>query len=67
MEDILKKGIILIGNGSKIKGLAELIEAETKICTRVSDDAGLAVIRGCGRLIEDKKILKQIRLVSIFK
>jgi rod shape-determining protein MreB len=67
MEDILKKGIVLIGNGSKIKGLAELIEAETKICTRVADDAGLAIIKGCGRLIENKKLLKQIRLVSILK
>jgi rod shape-determining protein MreB len=67
MEDVLKKGIILIGNGSKIKGLAEQIEAETKICTRVADDAGLAVIKGCGQLIENKKLLKQIRLVSILK
>jgi rod shape-determining protein MreB len=67
MEDILKKGIILVGNGSKIKGLAELIETETKICTRVADDAGLAVIKGCGQLVENKKMLKQIRLVSILK
>jgi len=67
MEDILKKGIVLVGNGSKTKGLAQAIEAETKICTRVADDAGLAVIKGCGQLIENKNLLKQIRLVSILK
>jgi rod shape-determining protein MreB len=67
MEDILKRGIVLVGNGAKIKGLADLIETETKICTRVADDAGLAIIRGCGQLIENKKLLGQIRLVSILK
>jgi rod shape-determining protein MreB and related proteins len=67
MEDILKKGIILVGNGAKTQGLAQAIEAETKICTRVAEEAGLAVIKGCGQLIENKKLLKQIRLVSILK
>lgn len=67
MDDILKKGIILVGNGAKIKGLAEMIETETKICTRVAQEPGLAVIKGCGQLVENKKLLKQIKLVSILK
>lgn len=67
MDDILKKGILLVGNGAKIKGLAEMIEAETKICTRIAPEPGLAVIKGCGQLVENKKMLKQIKLVSILK
>lgn len=67
MEDILKKGILLVGNGAKIKGLAEMIEAETKIFTRVAPEPGLAVIKGCGQLIENKNLLKLVKLVSILK
>lgn len=64
MEDVLKRGIILVGGGAKINGLAKLIEMETKICTRVADESELSVIRGCGNLIEERTSLKQIRLVS---
>ncbi len=64
MDDILKRGILLVGNGSKILGLEKLIELETKIFTRILDEPGLAVIKGCGQLIENKELLKQIKLVS---
>ncbi|MDP4009483.1 MAG: rod shape-determining protein [Candidatus Shapirobacteria bacterium] len=64
MDDILKKGIILVGNGAKIKGLDRLIEAETKITTRVADEAGLCVIRGCGELIQNHDLLGQIKLIT---
>lgn len=67
MEDILKRGIVLVGNGGKINGLASLIESETKIFTKVLDDAGMMVIRGCGELIQNRDILKQVKLVSGLK
>lgn len=66
MEDILKKGIVLTGNGAKMKGIDNLIEAETKISTRVIDDPGLCVIKGCGELIQNENLLKQVKLVSKF-
>lgn len=65
MEDILKRGIVLVGNGSKMKNLAEMIESETKICTTLADEPGMAVIRGCGQLIENSDLLKQVKLVSL--
>ena len=65
MEDIVKRGIILVGNGSKICNLKEMIEAETKICTLLVNDSGMAVIKGCGRLVEDKQIFNQVKLVSL--
>lgn len=64
MEDILKRGIALVGNGSKIDGMASLIESKTKIFTRLVDGGDMAVIKGCGELIQDRKLLKQIKLVS---
>ena len=67
MEDILKKGIVLVGNGSKISGLAQLIETETKIVTRVVEDPGMMVIKGCGELIQNRDLLKQVKLVSGIK
>ncbi|MCW1949300.1 MAG: rod shape-determining protein [Candidatus Shapirobacteria bacterium] len=65
MEDILKRGVVLVGNGSRMKDLAKMIEMETKICTVLADEPGMAVIRGCGRVVEDVSLLRQIKLVSL--
>ena len=64
MEDVLKRGIVLVGRGAKLRGLADLIEKETKVNTRVADDGGLCVIKGCGELISNKRLLGQVSLVS---
>jgi rod shape-determining protein MreB len=64
MEDILKRGIVLVGEASKLGGLDKLIEKETKIITRVADDPGMCVIRGCGELIENRELFNQIKIVS---
>lgn len=65
MEDIVKKGIVLVGNGSKMGNLREMIESETKIYTVVADDPGMVVIKGGGRLVEDRRLLAQMKLVSL--
>ena len=64
MEDLLKRGIVLVGNGANLKGLDRLVEKETKISTRVADEAGLSVIKGCGELMENPEIFEMIRVVS---
>jgi rod shape-determining protein MreB len=51
MDDILKKGIVLIGGGAKTKGLARLIEDKTRISCRVADEPNLVIIKGCGSLL----------------
>jgi rod shape-determining protein MreB len=51
MDDILKKGIVLVGGGAKTKGLARLIEDKTKISCRVADEPNLVTIKGCGSLL----------------
>lgn len=64
MEDVLKRGIVLVGNGAKLAGLARLVEKETKISTRVADEPGWCVIRGCEELMENEDLFKKIRIVS---
>lgn len=66
MEDVLKRGIVLVGNGSKVRGIESLIEKEIKIRVQKIDEPGLCVIKGCGVLIEDKNLLKQVKLISGF-
>lgn len=63
-EDVLKRGIVLVGNGSLLKGFDRLVEKETKINTRVADEAGLCVIKGCGELIDNSKLFENIRIIS---
>jgi len=65
MEDVLKRGIVLVGNGAKLKNLAEMIESETKIYTVVAEDPGMAIIRGAGLLVEERKLLDQVRRVAL--
>jgi len=57
----------LVGNGGKINGLASLIESETKIFTKVLEEPGMMVIKGCGELIQNKELFKQVKLVSGLK
>jgi len=64
MEDVLKRGIIMVGRGSKLSGLAGLIEKEIKVNARVVDDCGLCVVKGAGELINNKALLKTVNLVS---
>ena len=64
MEDLLKRGIVLVGNGANLKGLDRLVEKETKISTRLADEPGLCVIKGCGELMENSELFDKIKVVS---
>ncbi len=60
--DILDRGMILCGGGSKLKGLKERLIAGTSLPTYVDDEDPLAaVVRGSRRILEDfdryKKVL----------
>lgn len=64
MDGILKRGIMLVGAGAKIDGLAKMIEDEVKIGSRVMDEPEFSVIRGCAQLIEHPEKLTQVKLIS---
>lgn len=66
VDDVFNRGIWLIGGGAKIEGLAKLIEAETKILTRVADEGDRIVVNGGGKIFADNNLLNHmVRLASI--
>lgn len=64
MEDILNRGILMIGNGSKLRGLGRLIEKQTKIGVKLAEDAGWMVAKGLGELLEKPDLLRSVRMIS---
>jgi rod shape-determining protein MreB and related proteins len=60
VADIYERGIILSGGGALLKGLNKLIQEETKIPVRVTDDPLTAVVRGAGIVLEDLENLKEV-------
>lgn len=64
LNDVVSKGVILVGRGALLKGMAELIESETKIPVQLIEDSGMAVVKGCGQLIENRKMLSLVKKVA---
>ncbi|HOZ80836.1 MAG TPA: rod shape-determining protein [Candidatus Woesebacteria bacterium] len=64
IDDVIKRGIILGGNGAKIKGMAKLIENDLKIATKVADEPGKIITQGLVRLIDDQEKFKTVKIYS---
>jgi len=64
MEDVLKKGIVLTGNGARIGGFDRLVEKETRVSVRIADEPGYCIIKGCGELMENPALFDKIKVVS---
>lgn len=66
LADIMARGIYLVGGGSLLRKLDELLQRETKIPVKVPDDSMTAVARGCGIVLENLPKLREV-LVSTEK
>lgn len=66
VADIMHRGIILVGGGSLLRGLDQLIHEETKIPVRVAEDPLSAVVRGTGVILEDVDSLKTVLVNNDF-
>ncbi|MCI0479030.1 rod shape-determining protein [Candidatus Uhrbacteria bacterium] len=62
VADIYRHGILLSGGGSLLRGIDRAISDGTGVSVRIADEPLSAVVRGCGLLHEDRKLLKDVAL-----
>ena len=53
LTDIMTNGINLTGGGSKISGIAELLEHNLELSVKINPEPLTAVAIGCGKVLED--------------
>jgi len=66
VSDIMERGIYLAGGGALIAGLDKAISDATKTDVHIAEDPLTCVVRGCGKLLSDRALLKKIRVTSGF-
>jgi rod shape-determining protein MreB and related proteins len=64
VADILERGISMAGGGSLIAGIDKLMEEETRMPIYITDDPMTAVVRGTARVLDDEKLLKQVKVTG---
>jgi rod shape-determining protein MreB len=64
VADIVTRGIVLCGGGALLAGLDKLLAEETKMPVWVADDPLTCVVRGCGKLLEDSRLLDRVRVTG---
>ena len=64
VSDILERGIVLAGGGSQIVGIEKLLSEDTKMPVFITEDPMTAVVRGCGRVLEDDELLRKVKVVG---
>lgn len=62
VSDIAEAGIILAGGGALTPGIDILFREATKMPVTIAQDPLTAVVRGCGKLLEDSELAKQVKL-----
>ncbi|MFH1078637.1 MAG: rod shape-determining protein [Patescibacteria group bacterium] len=62
VADIYRHGILMSGGGSLLRGIDRAISEGTGVTVRIADEPLSAVVRGCGLLNEDRKLLKDVAL-----
>lgn len=62
--DIIEHGIVLAGGGSLIRGIDKRIANEMKMPVWITDDPQTAVVRGCGKLLDDLELLRKVKVAA---
>ena len=61
--DIVDRGIMLVGGGSLLRDLDQLLRQETKLPILRSEDPYTAVVHGAGRALDDISLLREVALI----
>lgn len=64
VSDILERGIVMAGGGALIAGIDRLMGEETRMPVYICDDPMTAVVRGCGRVLDDMKLLARVKVTG---
>ena len=67
VADIIKNGIVLAGGGALLPGLDKALGEATNMPVWVADDPLTCVVRGCGKVLSDDKLLNKVRVVGGLK
>ncbi len=64
IADIVEHGIVLAGGGAKLRGIDKLLASELRMSVWITDDPQTAVVRGCGKLLDDEVLLSKVKIAS---
>ncbi len=67
LGDILERGILVTGGGSKLSGLDQMIVERTHMPVILSDDPLTSVVRGTGKVLDDDELLNRVKVIGGLK
>jgi rod shape-determining protein MreB len=62
ISDILEKGVLLTGGSALLSGMDRLIVERTKMPVILAEDPLSTVVFGTAKVLEDRKLLDQVRV-----
>jgi len=62
VADILQHGVVLAGGVARLHGIDQVVSEITKMPVWVTEEPEDAVVRGCGKLLKNERLMEKIRV-----